>query len=469
MKKFIIILSICLIFLTAFLCNLKVNIEVSEIPDKIGYGETIELPKSYLTGRVLFGNIKELQTKETSKQNYLKIGTYENTYEANFLFYKSKVNKKITVVDEKAPKITLKQIEGHYTLPNDKYIEEGYKAIDEYDGDITDKVKTIAHKDKIIYSVTDKSGNNTTVERKITYKDPIPPEITLRGDKEIIIKVGDDYVEQGAVSIDNCDGNLTSKIVIDGNVDTNTVGSYTIKYISTDKYKNSSVVERTVFVINNNVEKPTNNTQNKDKVIYLTFDDGPSRYTKQLLNTLKKYNIKATFFVVGNTNNNDVLKDIVNDGHSIGIHSVTHSYADIYSSEDVFLKDLYKMQDIIKSKTGVTTYLMRFPGGSSNTVSKYYCTGIMSKLTKTVEKLGFQYFDWNVSSGDAGGTTTKEGVYNNVVNGIKMCKNSIVLQHDTKEFSVNAVEDIIKWGLKNGYTFKALDMNSPTAHHGVSN
>jgi peptidoglycan/xylan/chitin deacetylase (PgdA/CDA1 family) len=92
----------------------------------------------------------------------------------------------------------------------------------------------------------------------------------------------------------------------------------------------------------------------------------------------------------------------------------------------------------------------------------------MSKLVKDVEAKGFHYFDWNVSSGDAGATTSSDKVYSNVVNHLKSDV-SVVLQHDTKSYSVNAVERIIKYGIENGYTFKALDENSFGAHHGVNN
>jgi peptidoglycan/xylan/chitin deacetylase (PgdA/CDA1 family) len=93
----------------------------------------------------------------------------------------------------------------------------------------------------------------------------------------------------------------------------------------------------------------------------------------------------------------------------------------------------------------------------------------MSRITKRVEELGFKYYDWNVSSGDAGGATSKEKVYKNVISEVPKYQSSIVLQHDTHSYSVDAVEDIIKWGLENGYTFKAIDNNTPVVHHGVNN
>jgi peptidoglycan/xylan/chitin deacetylase (PgdA/CDA1 family) len=93
----------------------------------------------------------------------------------------------------------------------------------------------------------------------------------------------------------------------------------------------------------------------------------------------------------------------------------------------------------------------------------------MTRLTKSLLEQGYQYFDWNVSSNDAGGARTAEQVYNNVIKGISGNRNSVVLQHDTHGFSVDAVENIIVWGLRNGYTFAPLTNDSPTCRHPVQN
>ena len=119
-------------------------------------------------------------------------------------------------------------------------------------------------------------------------------------------------------------------------------------------------------------------------------------------------------------------------------------------------------------ETGVTTMLTRFPGGSSNLVSAFN-PGIMSRLANALTEKGFRYFDWNVTSGDAGETTSTTQVVKNVINGMASHSVSVVLQHDIKNFSVDAVEQIIQWGQANGYTFKACDMTSPTCHHGINN
>lgn len=205
----------------------------------------------------------------------------------------------------------------------------------------------------------------------------------------------------------------------------------------------------------------------KDKVIYLTFDDGPGKDTMRLLDILDKYNIKATFFVV-NTSYSRLIAEEYKRGHSIGIHCNTHDYYSLYESDEAYFSDFNAIYDEIEKRAGVGTDLLRFPGGSSNTVSCFN-PGIMTRLTEEVEKRGFTYFDWNVSSGDAGKTIETQQVFENVINGVKNHKYSIVLQHDKKGFSVDAVEQIIIWGLENGYTFLPLTKDSPTCHHKIAN
>ena len=205
------------------------------------------------------------------------------------------------------------------------------------------------------------------------------------------------------------------------------------------------------------------------KVVYLTFDDGPGPYTAELLDILKKYNVKATFFVTKAGSDALIAREF-NEGHTVGLHSYTHDYTYIYASVGNFFEDLYNIQGRVKNITGETSTIIRFPGGSSNLVSAKYDGGahIMSTLVPEATARGFTYFDWNVSSGDAGAPISSDQVYENTINNLKP-EFSVVLQHDTKDYSVNAVERIINHGLKNGYTFKRLEKDSFSAHHGINN
>ncbi|MBQ8599818.1 MAG: polysaccharide deacetylase family protein [Clostridia bacterium] len=312
--------------------------------------------------------------------------------------------------------------------------------------------------------------------RTVTVVDTQSPVLTLAGDAEMSLTRGDSFTDPGVSALDNYDGDLAAKVTVTGEVDTSRAGTYTLTYNVTDSSGNAAhSATRTVKVkAPVVVAKPSttvtapNTVQPQEKTIYLTFDDGPGPYTAKLLDILAKYNVKATFFVINN-GYYDLLSRMVNEGHAIGIHSATHTYREIYASEEAFFNDLYTMQNIIQNQTGVTTMLTRFPGGSSNTVSRFN-PGIMSRLSVALTEKGFRYFDWNVSSGDAGETTSTAKVVQNIQSGINSNgKVSVVLQHDIKNFSVNAVEQVIQWGLANGYKFAALDMTSPTCHHGINN
>lgn len=206
-----------------------------------------------------------------------------------------------------------------------------------------------------------------------------------------------------------------------------------------------------------------------EKIVYLTFDDGPSEHTGRLLDILNKYNIKATFFVTCSADKHrDLIKRMADEGHSIGLHSCSHDYAKVYANEDSFFNEMGIVSNIVKDVTGEETKLIRFPGGSSNTVSRQYNNGIMSRLAAELGARGYSYFDWNVGSSDAGNAFDVGTVYNNITRSLKG-DYSIVLQHDIKGYSVDAVEAVIQFGQRYGFTFKALDAGSPTAHHRINN
>ncbi len=212
-------------------------------------------------------------------------------------------------------------------------------------------------------------------------------------------------------------------------------------------------------------------TPSTSKVCYLTFDDGPSDNTLKILNILEEHQAKATFFVI-NSDHIDYTAKIEEAGHSIGLHTASHNYAKIYQSTDAFFADLKTISDKVEQYAGVKSDLIRFPGGSSNTVSKKYCKGIMTKLTGMATEAGYSYFDWNICSGDADSATPKyQVIRDNVLNSAKN-KNSIcVLMHDSaaKTSTVQALPEIIDGLKKMGYTFQALTPESCGYHHHVNN
>ena len=282
----------------------------------------------------------------------------------------------------------------------------------------------------------------------------------MNGDDYIYISQGGTYIEQGASAIDNCDGDISSNIKISGIVDTNSLGEYKIEYEVTDNSSNKTTIERKIKVISNT-----------EKIIYLTFDDGPSySITPKLLDILKEENVKATFFIINHSDNlNYLIKREYDEGHTVAIHSYTHNYGKIYASVDAYFDDLNAMKSKIKNIIGIEPKLIRFPGGSSNTISKFN-PGIMTTLSKEVINRGYIYVDWNVSSGDAGDAYTKEQIYNNVINNLNS-KVNVVLMHDFESNykTLNAIKDIIETAKTQGYQFKALDENSPIIRHRINN
>lgn len=210
---------------------------------------------------------------------------------------------------------------------------------------------------------------------------------------------------------------------------------------------------------------------NGRKVVYLTIDDGPSDKTQQVLDILDKYNCKATFFVVGHSDDYfPMIKEAYDRGHTIGLHSYSHKYDQIYSSDEAFFEDLDHIAQIVKDQIGFVPAFIRFPGGSSNTVSSDSNPGIMSRLVDEVQARGFQYYDWNVSSGDGADHSTEEIVNFSTVEAPEY-DNIMLLMHDstTKQSSVDALPAIIEYWQAKGYTFEAIDRNSIVEHHGVNN
>ena len=471
-------IGIMLVLLSAFACFVlfqlnQFAIEIrlrGENAVSLEYGESYEEPgvEVILKGSLFLkdGIIPEEALLQISGEvDESKVGSYTISYSADYYWFHEEAERTVKVIDTKPPVITLKEAPENTLAEDGIYQEAGYSAWDNYDGDITNQVILTHSLGKITYVAIDSSGNLAYVDREVPYHDPIPPKIHLEGGESYAIPTGTQYTEPGYTAEDNVDGDLTAYVAVEGYVDWLRPGTYPITYTVSDARENVTTVTRNVEV----TAAPRPEIQwPEDKTIYLTFDDGPGENTERLLDILDAYGVKATFFVV-DSDYRHLLKEITDRGHSIGIHSLTHTYERIYASPEAYFDDLVWMQQLIYDYTGVRTTLMRFPGGSSNKVSHKTCEGIMTILTEAVQDAGFQYFDWNVDSDDAGKAHDTQTVKQNVIDGIRESGTAVVLQHDIRHFSVDAVEDIIVWGLSNGYTFRPLTPNSPPFHHDVVN
>lgn len=205
--------------------------------------------------------------------------------------------------------------------------------------------------------------------------------------------------------------------------------------------------------------EPATEFKEKEKTVYLTFDDGPSENTLDILYILNKYDIKATFFMSGGESerSKEIMKAVADAGHTIGIHSISHDYEEIYGSVESFLADMNNTYECVSEATGTKPQIMRFAGGSINNYNRL----VYKQLIAEVTRRGFTYYDWNVSGEDAVRHASWTSIYNNVLNGIASNSTSraIVLLHDSadKELTVNTLEDIIAALLDDGYSFEPLD------------
>lgn len=308
----------------------------------------------------------------------------------------------------------------------------------------------------------DVSGNQTVKEAElIRKKDEEKPQI--KGVSDMTVKQGKTIDFSSGVTVtDDIDPDPVLEIHSE-NVDFSTLGSYQVTYRAKDRSGNENELVQNITV--------ESNPEWSEKVVYLTFDDGPSDNTKKILDVLDKYQAKATFFVTGNNQKkNDLITLAHQKGHAIGLHTFTHDYASVYSSENSYFEDLQKISDMVEKLTGEKSKLIRFPGGSSNTISRKYSPGLMTKITKEVQEKGYQYFDWNCDSTDASGNHV--AVEKLVANATSSNAQHInILMHDTdaKDTTVEALPKIIEHYRKLGYSFRKLTQDSFAPHHHINN
>ena len=211
-----------------------------------------------------------------------------------------------------------------------------------------------------------------------------------------------------------------------------------------------------------------NMESNGTKTVYLTFDDGPSYLTEQFLDVLDQYGVKATFFVTNQSPEYSYLiAEAYQRGHTIGMHTSSHSF-EIYKSEEDYFFDLQEIANVVHDQIGYVPCFIRFPGGSSNTRSRRYSEGIMAKLAEEVQARGYQYYDWNGECGDGEMLSAEEEV---AIALDCSAENIIMLCHDgpLKEATLEALPGIIEGYQARGYVFAPIDRDTMVVHHEILN
>lgn len=192
------------------------------------------------------------------------------------------------------------------------------------------------------------------------------------------------------------------------------------------------------------------------KTVYLTFDGSPSPNTRDILDTLDAYGVKATFFVSGQNDEDSLalLKEIGARGHAIGLRSYSLSYQEVYDSVEDYLTDFQKIYDLVYETTGQKAQIFRFPGGSINA----YNSGIYQELIAEMLRRNFVYFDWSVSGESTRGGQSADQIQTNVLDGMKGKDRGIVMLQDSygKENVARALGGILEKLRQDGYQFQPL-------------
>ena len=346
---------------------------------------------------------------------------------------------------------------------------------------------------------------------------PQPPELLLLGDLDISLEEGELFQEPGFAAWDSQGNSLTESVELEITPLSRFPGSYQYRYsVKDDKGLEASAIRKVRWSVSESKtsEAPPETTaapsettaapsettatppettaappettaappqtaaptspppppvSSGSRAVYLTFDDGPQKYTERLLDILARYNVKATFFITGfSLDYSHLIARAASEGHTVGLHTNSHRYEEIYQSEAAYFWDLSIVAELYRRQTGQEPWLIRFPGGSSNSISRRYNEGIMTRLAKAVQEKGYRYMDWNVNSGD-GEAIPSNLVFKNVTEGIASHEMSVVLMHDIHASTVDAVEYIIQWCQNNGYTLLPITPSTPDVHHNIQN
>lgn len=389
-----------------------------------------------------------------------KLGTFEVSY----LFEEGRYPFTVEVSDNKGPTLTLNDVVVDINTPitAEDFITEIGDASNysfRMDGQ-TDPGSSGTF--QVTITARDAYNNVTTKKAQLIRKaDKTAP--SLEGfDEKIVMLQGDVYAPRSYIINDDLDKD--PKVYIDSSqLDISTPGTYNVQYTTSDRSGNQRSYHQTVVVQSNpDFGKP---------ICYLTFDDGPSELTPQILEVLNQYNVKGTFFVSGlNEKYFNYINTIKQDGHAIGLHSYTDNYPVVYASEEAYFDDLQKISDLVTKQTGNKVDILRFPGGSSNAMASTYSQGLMNTLIKDIALKGYSYFDWNVDSADDSGPVVDvETIVASACRGIGL-DNVVILMHDAvgKENTVQALPQIIQAYQSQGYVFRGLTRTSVPVHHFLS-
>ena len=287
-------------------------------------------------------------------------------------------------------------------------------------------------------------------------------EIRLTGETELSWVCGEPWHEPGFTAADAEGKGRTGNVTVEGEVIPWRPGDYELRYVLTEGDETLAEAARLVHV---EAQTLPETVQPPKGTICLTFDDGPCAYTEEALEVLARYGVKATFFVVANqTKYLHMLPKILEQGHTLGIHCYNHlSYEWLYKNERNYFTDLMTAQEIVHDYTGQYAHVVRFPGGS-RTASFLAATfpGGYEEMYRVMRDAGVRVYDWNVQPESS--TRTTEGTFIDFSHPKEPYEYAVVLQHDARLFSVRALESMIEWALKEGYTFAALDETYPEVH-----
>lgn len=406
---------------------------------------------------VFLGNKEDVQFEGSVDIN--KLGKYNGTYK----YKEVSIPVEIEVKDLVAPVLEVRE---YATDMVEMIVPELFVAKVEDETQvqlmIKEKIEDREGRQDIVVVAKDESGNitekSTALNRR---KDTESPKAEIND--RLSFKLGTDYDLNKYITYKD-DLDPAPVLEIDTNdVDFNKDGKYVIHYIVKDRSGNKTVIDKELEILPNE--------ELYQNIVYLTFDDGPSNNTSKIVDILNKYKIKATFFVTGNGQKyNDNIAKAYKSGHSIGLHTYSHDYASVYSSMDAYFQDLEKINDLVERIVGQRSNILRFPGGSSNTISANYTSGIMSKLVKAVREKGYQFFDWNTDSTDASGNNVAvEKLIENATSSQGQYINILFHDTDAKDTTVEALPKIIEYYQQKGYIFKGLNVDSYAPHHHVNN